>query len=89
MSEATERAGGSGPRAGESARSIVYLNVVAVTIWFHNVWRGTANQILDWADNLKHREDSPAKRRACVFKHGRLDQQVRTHVFWFEDFARF
>ena len=33
MSEATERAGGSGPRAGESARSIVYLNVVAVTIW--------------------------------------------------------
>ena len=34
MSEATERAGGSGPRAGESARSIVYLNVVAVTIWF-------------------------------------------------------
>ena len=33
MSEATERAGASGPRAGESARSMVYLNVAAVTIW--------------------------------------------------------
>lgn len=33
MSEATDTAGASGPRTGESARSIVYLNVAAVTGW--------------------------------------------------------
>ena len=33
MSEATDTAGASGPRAGDRARSIVYLNVAAVTGW--------------------------------------------------------
>ena len=33
MSEATDTAGAPGPRAGDKARSIVYLNVAAVTGW--------------------------------------------------------